>query len=105
MPQLRKLMHLFSTRCDGSFGLQSKVCGVCPCCLCPVNSFLSSTLLSSGLLNVVSHHTCVVVNPRFLPLQFRVLMVNLMDVAWTAVMSFFSHKNCDNFAAAADRDR
>jgi hypothetical protein len=28
---------------------------------------------------------------RFLPLSMRVLVVNLTDVAWTAVVSFFSH--------------
>lgn len=28
---------------------------------------------------------------RYLPLEFRVLVVNLTDVAWTAVVSFYSH--------------
>ncbi|KAG5191006.1 hypothetical protein JKP88DRAFT_160175, partial [Tribonema minus] len=29
---------------------------------------------------------------RYLPLQLRVLSINVCDVAWTAVLSFFSHK-------------
>lgn len=28
---------------------------------------------------------------RFLPVHLRVLMVNLTDVLWTAVVSYFSH--------------
>lgn len=29
---------------------------------------------------------------RYLPLEFRVLSVNLCDIAWTSVLSYFSHK-------------
>ncbi|CAN0033251.1 unnamed protein product [Ectocarpus sp. 12 AP-2014] len=29
---------------------------------------------------------------RYLPLEFRVLSVNACDIAWTSVMSYFSHK-------------
>jgi Mpv17 / PMP22 family len=29
---------------------------------------------------------------RYLPLQLRVMSINVCDVAWTAVLSFFSHK-------------
>lgn len=29
---------------------------------------------------------------RYLPLEFRVLSVNVCDIAWTSVMSYFSHK-------------
>jgi len=29
---------------------------------------------------------------RYLPVQYRVLVVNTIDLAWTATMSFFSHK-------------
>lgn len=30
-------------------------------------------------------------NDRCLPLRLRVLVVNLTDVVWTAVVSYFSH--------------
>ncbi|CAM9707711.1 unnamed protein product [Choristocarpus tenellus] len=29
---------------------------------------------------------------RYLPLQFRVMVVNLCDIGWTSVLSFFSHR-------------
>ncbi|CAN0268855.1 unnamed protein product, partial [Hapterophycus canaliculatus] len=29
---------------------------------------------------------------RYLPLEFRVLSVNVGDIAWTSVLSYFSHK-------------
>eukprot|EP00752_Nemacystus_decipiens_P015996 g14301.t1 len=30
---------------------------------------------------------------RYLPLEFRVLSVNVCDIAWTSVLSYFSHKS------------
>ncbi|CAM9600541.1 unnamed protein product [Phaeothamnion confervicola] len=30
---------------------------------------------------------------RYMPLQFRVMVVNLCDVCWTATLSFFSHRD------------
>lgn len=29
---------------------------------------------------------------RYLPLEFRVLSVNVCDIVWTSVLSYFSHK-------------
>lgn len=39
------------------------------------------------------HHRC-------LPLRLRVLVVNLTDVVWTAVVSYFSHLEEDSIQVA-----
>lgn len=43
---------------------------------------------------VVSFFFCPLqfVTFRYLPLEFRVLSVNVCDIAWTSVLSYFSHK-------------
>lgn len=43
---------------------------------------------------VVSFFFCPVqfLTFRYLPLEFRVLSVNVGDIAWTSVLSYFSHK-------------
>ena len=37
---------------------------------------------------------------RYLPLEFRVLSVNVCDIAWTSVLSYFSHKAAPREAEA-----
>lgn len=39
---------------------------------------------------------------RYLPLEFRVLSVNVCDIAWTSVLSYFSHKATPEQAVRID---
>lgn len=41
---------------------------------------------------------------RFLPLEFRVLSVNVCDIAWTSVLSYFSHKAAPEKGSRSDGD-
>lgn len=35
---------------------------------------------------------------RYLPLELRVLSVNVCDIVWTSVLSYFSHKHATSMA-------
>ena len=41
---------------------------------------------------------------RYLPLEFRVLSVNVCDIVWTSVLSYFSHKDAPVDESGCDMD-
>lgn len=54
--------------------------------------------VSPGVVTCLTHPE--IQHDRCLPLRLRVLVVNLTDVVWTAVVSYFSHLEEDPIKAA-----